>query len=119
MKHAADDKIIDFWMRQSDTQTPIEAVLSDRLGVIDLTGSTISFHMTARTYEDPAVILDQPATIVNPPGADGLVRYDWQPGDADEEGDFYAEFEVTFPSGDIATFPNNGYLVVRITREIA
>jgi hypothetical protein len=49
----------------------------------------------------------------------GYVSYSWGGSDLTTEGVFLAEWEVTFLSGKKETFPNNGYDVVRVTKEIA
>lgn len=46
-------------------------------------------------------------------------RYDWQPGDLPEAGQFEGEFEVTYSDGAVETFPNDGFIVISVTEDIA
>ena len=62
-------------------------------------------------------IVDATATINTP--TDGVVRYDWAPDDTTAAGVYLAEWEVTYPNGEIETFPNTSNLVVHIEDELA
>jgi hypothetical protein len=107
----------DFTIKRGDRLPSIEAVLKDAANTIaDLSGVGVSvrFLMTAR---DAGVApLNAPAVIVN--GAAGRVRYDWQVGDTQTVGVYYAEFEVTFLSGKKETFPNARHLVVLVEEDL-
>jgi hypothetical protein len=48
----------------------------------------------------------------------GVVQYDWQSGDTDTAGSYYAEFEVTYNDGAVETFPNNQNLAISIRKEL-
>ena len=47
------------------------------------------------------------------------VGYAWQTGDTDIPGTFQSEFEVTYSTGEIETFPNDGFLAIEIIDDIA
>lgn len=49
----------------------------------------------------------------------GLVRYSWVSGDTDTPGDFKTEVEVTWPGSRPQTFPSEGYLVTRVSKDLA
>jgi hypothetical protein len=61
-----------------------------------------------------------PAVVKNPPGTDGLVVYDWQPGQTDKPGDFQLEVILTLtdpnavPQSKLMTLPGGGYGRVKI-----
>lgn len=57
------------------------------------------------------------ATIVD--GSAGSVRYSRASGDTDTVGAYQAEFQVTYSDGKIESFPNDGYIAVEITDDIA
>src|SRR5580765_6977197 len=69
----------------------------------DLAGCTLKFIM--KGADSPII---QTATI-NP---DGTFKYDAQVSDVGTVGDFKQEWEVTYPSGKILSFPNNTYNLV-------
>lgn len=51
--------------------------------------------------------------------SNGKVKYEWQSGDTDTPGIFYAEWEVELGSGGKETFPNTDHIVIRVHEEIA
>lgn len=106
----------DFYIKQGDTAPAWDDTLKDNDGnPINLTGAGVRFHMAPQDFTEAKV--DAAAVIVD--AANGKVRYNWQTADTDEAGDFYAEWEVTHASGQIETFPNDGYRHVTIGRELA
>ena len=109
----------DFVIKQGDTSPALEATLTDGAGdPFDITGATVTFHMTAVGNEGTnQPVVDADATVVDA-GA-GVVQYDWAPGDTADSGVYSAEFEVTYNSGVTETFPNDGYFEVVITEEVA
>lgn len=105
-----------FYVKQNDTSPAMLATLQDADGnAIDITGSSVRFHM--RAIGSPQTIVDASATIVTADA--GLVRYDWDAADTDTIGSYQAEFEVTYADASIETFPNDGYIRVEITDDIA
>lgn len=97
-----------FTIKRGDTLPKISAVLSDKDGPVDLTGASV------RLIVPP--IVDASATIVDADA--GSVEYQWQAGDTETRGVYKAEFQVTFPSGDILTFPNDGFITVQIDSDL-
>jgi hypothetical protein len=85
---------------------------------IDLTGSTLKFLM--RRKEKPYKSVDQTGQIVAPVAAE--VQYQPVVEDVDTSGVYEQEWEVTFPSGKILTFPNasgeGAYNTVNISRDL-
>jgi len=107
---------VPFTMKQNDTSPVVHATLQDGEGVaVDLTGSTVMFHMI--NAADGTVKIDGPTVITEP--TNGIVWYHWLTGDTDTPGTFYVEFEVTYPSGSIETFPNNKDLTVIVKPELS
>jgi len=100
-----------FYIKQGDTQLPITATLEEA----DLTGATVRFIM--RDAIGIAVRLDETAVVTNET-APATVQYDWQNGETDVEGEFIAEFEVTFDDDTKMTYPNDGHIAVIVQRQL-
>lgn len=104
----------DFTIKQGDTSPAIEATLKDRDGnAVNLTGASVQFHLSTTAYKN---VIDAAGTLVN--ASEGRVKYEWQPDDTGQQGDFFAEFEVTYADNTIETFPNDGYISVEIKRQL-
>jgi len=102
-----------FYIKQGDTAPDIAYTLTPPT---DLTGATIVFNLRLKGSTD--LLLDRvPAEIVGAP-TQGVVKYSWVTGDTDEIGDYDAEFEVTYPDGTIATYPNYKYFPVKISDDL-
>jgi len=104
-----------FYVKQNDTSPFMLATLKDANEVaVDLTGASVRFHM--RAVGASQVTVDADAVVTDAEA--GIVKYEWDAADTDTVGSYQAEFEVTFVSGDIETFPNNGYIRVEIIDDI-
>lgn len=102
-------------MKRGDTSPAIEKALVDADGVaINLTGATVRFIMARRGSTIATV--NAAATIIDAAG--GIVRYTWQVGDTTEHGTYDGEFEVTYTGGAIESFPNDGFLEIKVTRDL-
>lgn len=105
-----------FFIKQNDTSPALQATLKDASGTaIDLSGSTVRFHM--RQVGATSAKVDAAATVSDADG--GVIYYQWSASDTDTIGSFEAEFEVTFSGGEIESFPNNRFIQVEITDDIA
>jgi len=105
-----------FFIKRNDTSPAIQAVLKDGSdNVVNLTGTTVNFHM--RKIGATTAKVDGSAIISDATG--GTVYYNWSTGDTDTLGSYEAEFEVTYIGGEIETFPNNRYIEIEITDDIA
>ena len=105
----------DFYIKEGDVLLKIEATLKDENdAVVDLTGAAVIFKMKGRT--SVTIKVDAAATIDD--AVNGKVSYTWAAGDTDTAGDYHAEFEVTFTGGSVLTFPNDGYLEIKILSDL-
>lgn len=105
-----------FFIKQNDTSPSLQATLKDGAdNAVDLTGATVRFHM--RQLGTQTVKVDDDATVSD--ADNGVVYYQWSASDTDTIGSFEAEFEVTFSGGEIESFPNNRFIQVEITDDIA
>ena len=99
----------DFYIKQGDTRPVIQAKLYNDSSEVDLTGCTVRFLM--------GDVVAAAATVTSV--LTGAVQYQWATADTADAGSFDGEFEVTFTDGRIETYPNNGYLDILITEQIA
>lgn len=105
-----------FYIRQNDTFPPIEATLYDGSGaLVNLAGADVKFQMT-KALTGATVKVDAAADIVSP---SGQVAYSWDPADTDEEGTFNGTFEVTYSGGGVQSFPNDRFITVVVTPDLA
>lgn len=105
-----------FYIKQNDTSPAMLATLQDADGnAINLTGASVRFHM--RTIGSSQTTVDAAATVVT--AASGIVRYAWDAADTATVGSYQAEFEVTYSDASIETFPNDGFIRVKITDDVA
>ena len=105
-----------FYIKKNDTSPTMRATLKDGNDVIvNLTGCSVRFHM--RSVGEDTAKIDAAATLVNATG--GVCQYQWATSDTDTLGSFEGEFEVTFQGGEIESFPNNKFIQIEITDDIA
>ena len=86
--------------------------------LVDLTGSTLEFHMRGPLPATTLKIAAGVGTIVGAP-TDGRADYDWAGADdTDTPGEFEYEMQVTDGTGKIFTFPNTNIGRVIVHQEI-
>lgn len=71
--------------------------------ILDLTGSTVKFRM--RKIGTSTLKVDAAASLVNSPGTDGQVKYDWAAADVDTQGEYRAWWHVTLASTETLDTP--------------
>lgn len=105
-----------FFIKQNDTRPIISATLIDGDGSsVNLDGATVKFIM--RKASATAATTDAAATVAD--AAKGKVTYTWVAADTATVGSYEGEFQVTYSGGGIQTFPNNRYIDIEITDDIA
>lgn len=105
----------DFYIKQNDTAPAIAATLKDSTGTaVDLSGASVQFHMNE---PDGTSIVDAAATVVDAPN--GRVQYSWSPADTANAGHFLAEWEVTYSTGKVESFPSDRYLTIDVLEDLA
>ena len=99
-----------FYIKRNDTSPVFRVILKDGDdAVVNVDGAAVRFHMF-----DQAGVLKVDADAVINSGTAGDVQYEWIAADTDTIGFFDSEFEVTFSTGRIETFPNYGFQRVHI-----
>lgn len=101
-----------FNIKRGDTSPAIRYALTT--SDTNLAGASVRFQMQTRTSKE--TVIDRPASIVtsSPP----VVEYEWQPGDTDNAELHEAEFRVEFSDGTVETFPNSGFINVRVNADV-
>lgn len=104
-----------FQIRRNDTLPLLDATCSagDPAVPVDVTGATVRFHMRD---ESDQLVVDAAGSVVD--GPNGVVRYTWAPADTAVAGVFKGEFQITFPSTKIRTFPNPGAITITINADL-
>lgn len=106
----------DFILTQNDTFPPIRGTCLDENGdPVNLTGASVRFIMQPQDSETDTV--DAAGVIADADA--GIVYYDWQAADTAVAGSFFAEFEVTYSTGKVETFPRAEPLVILIRADLA
>lgn len=112
----------EFWIKSGDQVPQIESLLTDGAGdPIDIAQADVTFSLR---HQRGGEVIIADAEAVNDQvgdgsdGSMGFVHYEWFPGETDIPGGYEAEWKVTFQTGDVMTFPNNGYDSVAIIEQI-
>jgi hypothetical protein len=101
-------------IKRGDTRHALKAILKDAAGIpVDLTGCTVRFAMAPL---GKFAIISRAAHVEN--AVAGEVWVVWAPGETDTSGIYRAEFQVTYRDGRKGTFPNDGYISIRILDDI-
>ena len=104
------------YIKQNDTAPDIELDLKDAFGApVNVTGAAVAFSM--RVKPAGTVKVDAAAGSIVDAGL-GRVKYNFVAANTDTADEYEAEFQLTFPDGDIQTFPNDGHIPVIVTDDI-
>jgi hypothetical protein len=103
----------DFALVQGDRSRPMEAILRDEQGPVDLSqADRVEFVMARDVGVEP--IVEGEAEIDPSPTPElGRVFYHWGEGETDMPGRYLAHFRVFFSTQSV-TFPSDRYLIVDI-----
>ncbi len=101
-----------FTIKRGDTSPTLQYELSP---TPNLTGATVVLNM--KTTSGTATITRAAVDVVGD-ATDGIVEYEWISADTDTVGVYNAEFEVTYSNGKIETFPNDGYIRVKVYADL-
>jgi hypothetical protein len=102
-----------FQLKRNDDKQSLVYVLQNEDGTTpNLVGSSVQFVMGKKNK----LIINSPAIITSE--TDGIVTYDFKKEDTLIDGNYMAEFVVTFATGEQQTFPNRGYITVNIEQNL-
>ena len=106
-----------FYIKQNDTRPELDVFLrDDKDRTINVTGATVKFNM--RNASDNIVKVNA-GSVTTVSSTSGRVKYSFNSADTDTAGNFDGEFQVTFVGGQVETFPNDCYIKVIITDDVA
>jgi hypothetical protein len=113
--------VADFFLRVGDTTSIIRTTLEDSTGAaVNIQGATVKFRVAPINGSGTPVINTAASNDQNGTGVDGSkgkVSYAWVAGNTNVSGLYLADWQVTYSGGGIQTFPNDSYILVRITPE--
>jgi hypothetical protein len=98
-------------VKQDDVGVTFTDALTVSGAPVNLTGVTVAFVMRCGTTAISAA-----ATVTN--AATGAVRYVTVAGDLAKAGVYRQEWQATFPSGQVITFPSDEYNEVRVLSDL-
>jgi hypothetical protein len=106
-----------FYIKQNDTRPELDVFLrDDKDRSINVTGASVKFNM--RNVSNNVVKVDN-GSVTTVSSTSGRVKYAFSASDTDTSGNFDGEFQVTFVGGQVETFPNDGYIKVIVTDDVA
>lgn len=101
----------EFRIVEGDRLPELVATFTDANGAaIDISGLSVQFAMT--NAESGTNKVNAAAVIVD--GPTGRAKYSWLAVDTDTPGYYRAHFRVTYSGSRKSTFPNDGYIFVRV-----
>jgi hypothetical protein len=102
-----------FYIKEGDTSPAIRYELFPP--TVDLTGASVMFQMRNLPSLGGATLINASAAVViakNTP----TVEYSWQTGNS--SGVYEAEFDVTYADGKTETFPNDEFILIKVSKKI-
>ncbi len=109
--------LYDFYIKTDNTGPDLEIQFLDEDGdPVNITGNTaLTFSMREKRSGTVKVdaVAATPVEVTT-----GTVKYVWSAANTDTAGEYEAEFSCTLSSGQIISFPNNGYILILISESI-
>jgi hypothetical protein len=102
-----------FYMKEGNTSPAIRYELYPP--TVDLTGATVLFQMREPLSLGGATLINNPAVVVIEKDTP-TVEYSWQTGNP--SGIYEAEFDVTYADGTTETFPNDEFILIKVSKKI-
>ena len=109
----------DFTIKRNDLLPVLEAVLKDADGQpVDLTDAvSCAFHM--RLESDQSMAIEDGVCSFDADRLTGKVIYAWVTDDTGTEGTYLGEFEVTWPTSKLQSYPSIGYIDIVIVEDLS
>ena len=100
-----------FTTKQGDTRTALKATLTTASGEALTDVASIKFRMSDTLYKNK---IDRHVDIVALPE----VAVIFTPAEVATEGNYYGEFVVEYTDSKVETFPNSGYINIKIEKNL-
>lgn len=115
-----------FVIKRNDLLEPIEMRAVDEDGnAVDLNAEDVvsmKFIMTRDGAAAPTISNGEITIVQEGTGGGatnlGVCQYEWQSGDTDKDGRYWAEVEITFTGSKPKTFPTKGYIPIVIEPDL-
>lgn len=104
-----------FYIKEDDTAPTLQATLKNPDGsAVDLSASSVDIRV-AGARGGPNVV-NEDVTVAEP--SEGVIQYTFSDDDLDDSGRYRVEFEVTYGTGNVETYPNKGYHTLLVGRNM-
>lgn len=105
--------------KQNDSGFKIQAVLSMRSPDGTLTAVALAGGDTVKwLFREEDSLTSKVEATATKEATTGLVSYTWVAGDLNTPGVYRGEWEVTFASGKVQTFPSDGYHQITVLKDL-
>jgi hypothetical protein len=105
-----------FYLKLGDTSPALRYAITPKS--VDLTGASVQFQMRPRRPRGAAAVIDAAAVVVIATGTPTVEYGEWQAANITSPGLYQAEFRVTYADGSVETFPNDEFIMVKISEDI-
>lgn len=100
-----------------DTEADIEDQLLADDSAEDISGfQSVAFHL--EKPDDTVVTATDTGAVTVEDSVNGIVSYQFQSGDLDQQGRYRYEWEVTYGDGEVMTFPGDGVGEIWVREEL-
>lgn len=107
------DKTVDLTVKRNDT-LPVLTITCTQNGVAYDLSTATGIRLLGSMDRGVTTVMDHAVTG----DATGVINYQLVAADVANEGVMWVEVEVTDSGGKIITFPNNGYKVIEILKDL-
>jgi len=112
----------DFIFQQHDTASPLRATLEDQNGdPVDIQAASVILRMAPIAGGTLALagtaVVDQIGAGTATGGSMGVVHYNW-PASGLSAGLYAGEWQTTYLSGTIQSFPNGDPMLILVTKDL-
>lgn len=111
----------DVWMKRGDLLPTLRIQLTSAGSPIDLADAVSAVLFVRQIHGTELLVDGAGVTILDPADVDGelgWVEHEWEAGETEVAGGYFAEVQVTWPAGLPSTFPNDKRFTVAILDDL-